>query len=136
MGKTFGELQPYDTNESNKDDDKGEADAEGTPNTAGKKQLIKSEDEAANKQNQKPKYDKNADFFDSITNSTQEPVQRRGRGNRGGNRGGYRGGDRGGFDRDNRGGRGRGRGKDYYHGRDDFDNDNSNFSRKNNYYDK
>lgn len=39
----------------------------------------------------KPKYNKNADFFDSITNSTLEV--RRGRG--GGERGGYRGGDRG-----------------------------------------
>ena len=38
MGETVGELQPSkDSNESNKDDDKGEVDDEGTPNTAGKK---------------------------------------------------------------------------------------------------
>lgn len=64
---------------------------------------------------EKPKYDKNADFFDNITNSTLEsnPSRGRGRGGRGGNRGGYRGGNDEGY-----GGRGGYRGRGGYDGND------------------
>jgi hypothetical protein len=48
-----------------------------------------------NKPSEKPKYDKNADFFDNITNSTLEE-KKPFRGGRGGYRGGFRG--RGGYD--------------------------------------
>lgn len=62
---------------------------------------------------QKPKYDKNTDFFDSLTNSTLESKPQRGgrgrggfRGGRGDNRGdrGGRGDSRGGYNHEPRGG--------------------------------
>lgn len=103
--RVLGELQPvnekyqkkfdeaYDFNKHSLDDSRKEGGE-------------KKEGEEA--KTEKPKYDKNADFFDNITNSTLESNPGRGRGGRGG-RGGYRGGNRGGNEESGRGGyRGRG----------------------------
>lgn len=62
----------------------------------------KPEDEENKNKEEKPKYDKKNDFFDTLTNSTLEP--RDARGGRGRGRGGYV--DRGRGGGDFRGGRG------------------------------
>ena len=73
-------------------------------NTRSRYRGYQPKNQASEDQAEKPKYDKNVDFFDSITNSSLEQK-----------RGGYRGRGRGGFDRnrddafggrENRGGRG------------------------------
>ena len=99
--KKFDEA--YDFNKHSLDDNRKDKGTEGAEKKEGEETKV-----------EKPKYDKNTDFFDNITNSTLEsnPSRGRGRGGRGGYRGGFRGNNEDGYARGGYRGRGGGDGND------------------------